>query len=76
MLVDPPADYATRLTTEYNAWMDAQRLQPPNALMVSFTRKRVDKTLDLCSVELGVPTTPRPEIVLQDDATLKLLYNA
>ena len=76
MLLDAPEELAARLLVDYTGYVNAQMLQPPIPAFVSLALKRLNKTLDLCSVELGRPTTPRPEVVPQEDTTLKLLYEA
>lgn len=76
MLLDPPEALAPRLLADHQAWQNAQQIQPPNPSFVALTLKRLNKTLDLCSVELGRPATPRPTVVPQEDGTLKLEYPA
>lgn len=76
MLLDPPESLSARLLNDWQGYQNAQALQPPNPSFVSLALKRLNKTLDLCSVELGRPSAPRPEVVPQEDGTLKLAYPA
>lgn len=74
MLLDPPAELEARLLVDYTAYQNAQQLQPPNPAFVALALKRLNKTIDQCSVELGQPVSPRPTVVPQGDGTLKLQY--
>ena len=69
-----PAELAAELLNRWNAYQNAQLVQPANPTLVALTLKLLNKTLDKCSVELGRPTTPRPTVVPQEDGTLKLEY--
>lgn len=76
MLLDPPTELAPRLLVDYTGYQNAQLLIPPNPSFVALALKRLNKTLDLCSVELSVAGYPplRPTIVPQEDGTLQLEY--
>lgn len=74
VLLDPPASLEARLLNDWAQYTAAQT--GSDAFWTSLCLKRLNKTLDLCSIELGRPTTPRPTVVPQEDGTLKLEYPA
>jgi hypothetical protein len=78
VLLDPPASLEARLLNDWQIYQNALAAVPPNATWTGLTLKRLNKTLDLCSVELGIAGHPplRPTVVPQEDDTLKLEYSA
>lgn len=79
MLLDIPESLVEELTRRYDAYQKAVANYAirPSALNLTIRNAALgtlNKTVDKCSVELGQPITPRPDVVPQEDGTLKLLY--
>lgn len=81
MLVDPPESLVDELNRRWTAYKQATANQTNypsaiNLLIRNTATNALNKTLDKCTVELGLPLLPRPTVQEQEGGALKLLYAA